>query len=262
MDIRSKFLEFFKSKGHQVYTSMPLVPDDASLLFTNAGMVQFKDIFTGKIPIPSTPRATSSQLCIRAGGKHNDLENVGFTRRHHPMLLFSRAKTLEEAIEVERDLFNRLNERAVLHIDTTKMGLQQLRTLLYSRLSFKVKPEFTISFMSFGFKHGLPIDADIVCDVRFLPNPYYIDELKEKTGDNQEVYDYVMKFDETKEFCRRLHDYIDYVLTQYEKQKRSHLTIAVGCTGGHHRSVTIANWLHDLYKDRYQCFLSHRDIKV
>ena len=185
-----------------------------------------------------------------------------FTRRHHPMLLFSRAKTLEEAIEVERDLFNRLNERAVLHIDTTKMGLQQLRTLLYSRLSFKVKPEFTISFMSFGFKHGLPIDADIVCDVRFLPNPYYIDELKEKTGDDQEVYDYVMKFDETKEFCRRLHDYIDYVLTQYEKQKRSHLTIAVGCTGGHHRSVTIANWLHDLYKDRYQCFLSHRDIKV
>ena len=85
MDIRSKFLEFFKSKGHQVYTSMPLVPDDASLLFTNAGMVQFKDIFTGKIPIPSTPRATSSQLCIRAGGKHNDLENVGFTRRHHTL---------------------------------------------------------------------------------------------------------------------------------------------------------------------------------
>ena len=185
-----------------------------------------------------------------------------FTRRHHPMLLFSMANTLEEAIEVERDLFNRLNERAILHIDTTKLGLQELRNILFSRLSFKAKPEFTISFMSFGFKHGLPIDADIVSDVRFLPNPYYVDALKEKTGNDKEVYDYVMKFDETKEFCCRLHDYLDYVLTQYAKQKRSHLTVAIGCTGGHHRSVTIANWLYALYKDRYQCFLSHRDCEV
>ncbi|PAF42973.1 alanine--tRNA ligase [Helicobacter sp. 11S03491-1] len=84
-DIRAKFLDFFKSKGHQVYESMPLVPDDASLLFTNAGMVQFKDIFTGKIPAPNTKRATSAQLCIRAGGKHNDLENVGYTARHHTL---------------------------------------------------------------------------------------------------------------------------------------------------------------------------------
>ena len=84
-NLRNLFLDFFKEHNHIVYDSMPLVPDDASLLFTNAGMVQFKDIFTGKIPIPSTPRATSSQLCIRAGGKHNDLENVGYTARHHTL---------------------------------------------------------------------------------------------------------------------------------------------------------------------------------
>ncbi|MCI5633449.1 alanine--tRNA ligase [Helicobacter sp.] len=84
-DIRAMFLEYFQSKGHQVYASMPLVPDDASLLFTNAGMVQFKDIFTGKIPTPVKTRATSAQLCIRAGGKHNDLENVGYTARHHTL---------------------------------------------------------------------------------------------------------------------------------------------------------------------------------
>ena len=142
----------------------------------------------------------------------------------------------------------------MLHIDTTKLSMQELRNILFARLSFKAKTEFTVSFMSFGFKHGVPIDADIIIDVRFLPNPYYVDELKNKTGDDQEVYDYVMKFDETKEFCRRLHDYIDFVLKEYAKQKRSHLTIAVGCTGGHHRSVTIANWLYGLYKDRYQCF--------
>lgn len=85
IDVRSKYLEFFASKGHQVYSSMPLVPDDPTLLFTNAGMVQFKDIFTGKVARPSIPRATSSQLCIRAGGKHNDLENVGYTARHHTL---------------------------------------------------------------------------------------------------------------------------------------------------------------------------------
>lgn len=85
IDVRSKYLEFFASKGHQVYPSMPLVPDDPTLLFTNAGMVQFKDIFTGKVASPSIPRATSSQLCIRAGGKHNDLENVGYTARHHTL---------------------------------------------------------------------------------------------------------------------------------------------------------------------------------
>ncbi|KAA6498312.1 alanine--tRNA ligase [Helicobacter pylori] len=85
MDIRNEFLQFFKNKGHEIYPSMPLVPNDATLLFTNAGMVQFKDIFTGIVPRPSIPRATSSQLCVRAGGKHNDLENVGYTARHHTL---------------------------------------------------------------------------------------------------------------------------------------------------------------------------------
>lgn len=85
LDVRQAYLDFFQQKGHKIYESMPLVPDDASLLFTNAGMVQFKDIFTGKIPIPTPSRATSSQLCIRAGGKHNDLENVGYTARHHTL---------------------------------------------------------------------------------------------------------------------------------------------------------------------------------
>ncbi|AHN45342.1 alanine--tRNA ligase [Helicobacter pylori] len=85
MDIRNEFLQFFQNKGHEIYPSMPLVPNDATLLFTNAGMVQFKDIFTGIVPRPSIPRATSSQLCMRAGGKHNDLENVGYTARHHTL---------------------------------------------------------------------------------------------------------------------------------------------------------------------------------
>lgn len=85
MDIRKEFLEYFKSKGHDVVSSMPLIPDDPTLMFVNAGMVQFKDIFTGAIPTPANPKATSCQLCLRAGGKHNDLENVGYTARHHTL---------------------------------------------------------------------------------------------------------------------------------------------------------------------------------
>ena len=85
MDIRKRIFRVFKSKGHDVISSMPLVPDDPTLMFTNAGMVQFKDIFTGAVPTPSNPRATSCQLCVRAGGKHNDLENVGYTARHHTL---------------------------------------------------------------------------------------------------------------------------------------------------------------------------------
>jgi len=85
MDIRRQFLDFFIDKGHEEIASSPLVPDDPTLMFTNAGMVQFKKIFTGDAPIPDTPRATSSQLCVRAGGKHNDLDNVGYTARHHTL---------------------------------------------------------------------------------------------------------------------------------------------------------------------------------
>ena len=85
MDIRKSFLDYFQGKGHELIPSSPLVPEDATLMFTNAGMVQFKNIFTGEAPIPDIPRATSSQTCLRAGGKHNDLDNVGYTARHHTL---------------------------------------------------------------------------------------------------------------------------------------------------------------------------------
>ena len=98
-----------------------------------------------------------------------------FTRRHHPMMMFSKANTLEEAIEVERDMFNALNERAVLHIDTTMMDQHGLKSVLMEKLSLNSKQVFSISFVSFGFKHGVPMDVDLVFDVRFLPNPYYIE---------------------------------------------------------------------------------------
>lgn len=185
-----------------------------------------------------------------------------FTRRHHPMMMDGKANTLEEAIEVERDMFDSLNERAVLHIDTTKLSQQELKNILMEKFSLASKPIFSISFVSFGFKHGVPLDADFIFDVRFLPNPYYVDELKEKTGDDKEVYDYVMKFDETKEVLKKLQGLLDFVFRQYKIEGKSHVTVCIGCTGGHHRSVSVTNWLFDYYKSQYHCFKSHRDKKV
>ena len=120
----------------------------------------------------------------------------------------------------------------------------------------------SIQCISFGFKHGLPKEADLVFDVRCLPNPFYVEELRELTGLDKPVFDYVMQAPETKGFVTRLFDLVDYMVPLYVAEGKSQLVIAIGCTGGHHRSVTIANWLYALYKDRYQCFLSHRDCEV
>ena len=185
-----------------------------------------------------------------------------FTSRHHPMIIFHKAKTLEEAIELERDMFDALSEHAIMHIDTTKLDQHELKSMLMEKLALDSRRVFSISFVSFGYKHGVPMDADLVFDVRFLPNPYYIEELKKQTGDDAPVYDYVMSFDQTKEYVRHLKNFLDFVFTQYKNQNKSHIMVAIGCTGGHHRSVTITNWLYSHYRDQYTCYKSHRDKKV
>ena len=185
-----------------------------------------------------------------------------FTRRQHPMIATNRASTLEDAIEMERDYFDHLQENAqnTFHVDTTKLTPQALANRIRHRFRTNEKTEFTITFQSFGFKHGVPMDADEIIDVRFLPNPFYESSLREKTGNQEEVYNYVMTASETKEFVKRLSDYLDFTFESYDRQNKSHMIVAVGCTGGQHRSVSICNYLFDKYKDKYRCFKSHRDI--
>jgi RNase adapter protein RapZ len=121
-------------------------------------------------------------------------------------------------------------------------------------------PKLTISVLSFGFKHGIPIDADLVFDVRFLPNPYYIVELKEKTGEDEEVRTYVMNSKVSMEFYEKLKDMVDFLIPQYIEEGKNHLIISIGCTGGRHRSVTIANLLYDYLKESgYRVLKKHRD---
>ncbi|WP_301095094.1 RNase adapter RapZ, partial [Faecalibaculum rodentium] len=186
-----------------------------------------------------------------------------FTRRQHPMIASGQATTLEDAIEMERMSFNQIlaNMNNTFHLDTTKLSSQALINRVRHRFKSTDRPEFTVTFQSFGFKHGMPMDADMVLDVRFLPNPFYEPSLRNKTGNDKEVYDYVMESRDTQEYIRRTGEMLDYVLEQYDKQNKSNMIISVGCTGGQHRSVSIANWLYDRYKDKYRCFKSHRDVE-
>lgn len=174
------------------------------------------------------------------------------------------AATLEEAIEMERDYFDHLQENAqnTFHFDTTKLKPQSLANVIRQRFRTAEKQDFKITFQSFGFKHGVPMDADSIIDVRFLPNPFYEKSLRDKTGDDKEVYDYVMTKQETQNFVERLEKVLDFSFSQYAKQNKTHMIVAVGCTGGQHRSVSIANYLYDHYKDLYPCYKSHRDIET
>lgn len=190
------------------------------------------------------------------------LHRYKFTRRQHPFIMFGKANTLEEAIENERELFNGLFERAMIyHIDTTFMPAKNLKRVLEGYLKLGEKPAFGISFVSFGYKNGVPMDSDLLFDVRFLPNPFYVEELKPLTGNDAPVYDYVMSFDETKDCIDHICQFLDYSLPLYEKEGKNHLTVGIGCTGGQHRSVTITNYLFEKYSKDWICYKSHREIR-
>ncbi|MFV0382011.1 MAG: RNase adapter RapZ [Breznakia sp.] len=185
-----------------------------------------------------------------------------FTRRTHPFILSSVANTLEEAIEAERDLFNQVSYRRVVRIDTTKLTLKQLRKYIETKVATKPKGGFAVSFVSFGYKYGIPLDADLMFDVRFLPNPYWVESLKEHTGDDLDVYEYVMEKRETQAYIKKLVSFLDYSLKEYKKADRNHVTVAIGCTGGKHRSVSLVNFLYEHYQAKYKTHKGHRDKKV
>ena len=185
-----------------------------------------------------------------------------FTRRVHPLLVSNRVNTLEEAIAYEKELLAKLTKPNTLVIDTSKLSLGDHKATLDKLLKYDDFLNFSVSFVSFGFTNGVPGDADLVFDVRFLDNPYYIEELRNKSGNDQEVYDYVMKKDATSEYLKYLLAYLDYTFKFYDaKEEKRHLTVCVGCTGGQHRSVSITNYLYEHYKDRYLCYKKHRELR-
>ena len=184
-----------------------------------------------------------------------------YNRRHHPLLVAKVANSLEEAITLETDAFSKIKESATIIIDTSQTSVHDLSRRIQNVFSISAKHTLTVSFLSFGFRHGVPRDADIVIDVRVLKNPYWDVSLREKSGNNKAVYDYVIKDADTVTYLSKLMPYLDMVIEMYKTDTKHHLTIAIGCTGGQHRSVSIANWLYRNYRDQLDVFVNHRDVK-
>lgn len=182
------------------------------------------------------------------------------TRRVHPLAMDGR---VEDGVRKERKVLENIRKKADYVIDTTHLLTRELKEEL-DRIFVQNKEynSLMVTVMSFGFKHGIPADADLVFDVRFLPNPFYIDELKQKTGNDKEVQDYVMSFPESEEFMAKLIDMIQFLIPNYVKEGKYRLVVAIGCTGGKHRSVTLTNELYARMKDKgdYGLKLYHRDV--
>lgn len=179
-------------------------------------------------------------------------------RRPHPL---STTGIILDGIKEERKILNDVKQKSNYIIDTTNLKLGRLKEEIISIfLDGKISHNLTINFNSFGYKYGIPSDSDLVFDVRFLPNPYYVESLKLCTGNQKEVQDYVMKYDVSKVFLNKLIDMLEFLLPNYIKEGKSNLVISVGCTGGKHRSVTIANKLAEYFgNENYRVVLSHRD---
>ena len=183
------------------------------------------------------------------------------TRRRHPLM--KQADSLEKAVLEEKDMMAPLRQRADYIIDTTHLSTAQLRGELLRNFGSGAaeKEGMTVSVTSFGFKHGLPMEADLVFDVRFMPNPYYIQELREKTGLDRAVSDYVFSFQQTHDYMAKLRDLLAFTLPLYAEEGKTELVIAIGCTGGHHRSVAVTHALAADIRDLgYRVRENHRDM--
>ncbi|PKM50915.1 MAG: RNase adapter RapZ [Firmicutes bacterium HGW-Firmicutes-7] len=181
------------------------------------------------------------------------------TRRKHPLVVNGR---IQDGIKLERGMLIEAKERAKYIIDTSNLLTRELKEEIIKIFTEgKVYENLIITILSFGFKYGIPSDSDLVFDVRFIPNPFYISELKAKTGNDQVIKDYVMGWDVTKKFLEKLEDMISFLLPNYIKEGKNQLVISIGCTGGKHRSVTMANALYEnLQAKEYSVNIHHRDI--
>ncbi len=242
-----KFWELVKESGK--ITKIALVIDLRSRAF-------FDEIMSAISGLDNTSFITTKILFLEASDDAL-VSRYKETRRTHPLANEGR---IYDGIIAERRMLQDIKTRAQKVIDTTNLSPRKLREEIMQVFSTGHEGVFTIQVMSFGFKYGLPIDADVVMDVRFLPNPHYIAELRPLTGLDEPVYDYVMSQPEAKTFYHKLMDLLDFSIPGYKKEGKSSVTIAIGCTGGQHRSVAFAERIgRELLSDSYNVNISHRD---
>ncbi len=270
---KTQAIHFFEDLGYFCIDNMPpaLIPMLANMLtsvkdkFRNVALVI--DIRVGDMigellgQVDKLRERYNVRLIFLDTNDNTLVSRYKETRRNHPL---NNPEGLLASIQEERRMMQELKERSDYVIDTSYMTSAQLRERFMDIYNLTaVNSMFQIKVLSFGFKHGIPTDADLVFDVRCLPNPFYVPDLKHKTGNDKEVQDYVMKFPSSQTFYDKLKDMMEFLIPLYVEEGRRSLMIAIGCTGGHHRSVTMANKLAaDLSEMGYTVDTVHRDIKI
>lgn len=230
--------------------------DKVAVVVDIRGGIFFNDLFTS-LEVLSEKGIRYSILYLDATDEEL-VKRYKELRRPHPL---SETGIIIDGIMKEREILKDVKQKSDYIIDTTRLKLGRLKeemTRIF--VEGKISHNLTVTFVSFGYKYGIPNDSDLVFDVRFLPNPYYIENLKRLTGNNKEVQDYVMSYDISNEFYNKLIDLLKFLLPNYIQEGKTNLIISIGCTGGKHRSVTIANKLAEYFgNENYRVTISHRD---
>jgi RNase adapter protein RapZ len=263
-------LKAFEDMGFYAVDNLPveLLPSFAELVsqsveITRAALVVDAREGRGLERFPSILHELRRKLKVRVvfleASKAALLRRFSETRRPHPL---GQGEMVSEAIEAEQRVFEPVRKAADVVIDTTNFNVHELRAYIQNQFRRDSKGDgLLVSFVSFGYRHGVPLEADLVFDVRFLPNPHFVPELRKLTGRDKKVAAYLNKFSQTKEFLNRVTDLLLFLLPYYIHEGKSYLTIAFGCTGGQHRSVMIAEEIRRrLAEKSYQAKTSHRDM--
>lgn len=232
-------------------------PTDSSYLktFLTVRMEYLPEVFELVKKFPTI----KTDIIILHAEKEVILNRYKLTRHAHP--LQASGVTLEKALDYEYRLLEQYKDRAHFVLDTTRISVATLRDILFKRHRDPNKNAVMVSFVSFGFKNGVPNDADLIFDVRTIPNPYYIDELKHQSGLDQPVIDFIEKQRETEENFKLIVDYLDKYIPSTIRENRGMVVVAIGCTGGQHRSVYFTERLANRYKFNFPVFIHHRDIE-
>ncbi|WP_210365312.1 RNase adapter RapZ [Bacillus sp. REN3] len=243
-----KFLELMKESGTKM--------NKVALVMDLRGREFFDSLFKALDELAETSWV-SPQILFLDADDATLVRRYKESRRSHPL---APSGLPLEGIQLERKLLEELKGRAQIIYKTTDMKPKQLREKILEEFSVNKKSIFTVNVMSFGFKHGIPIDADLVFDVRFLPNPHYVDHMRPKTGLDEEVSTYVLKWNETHKFLEKVTDLLSFMLPHYKREGKAQLIIAIGCTGGQHRSVALAEYIAKFFGKDYHTRVTHRDI--
>lgn len=244
-----KFLELIKESGNKM--------NKVALVMDLRGREFFDTLLRVLDDLSESPWVTPQILFLDANDE-TLVRRYKETRRAHPL---ASDGLLLEGIRKERSILEELKGRAQIIYNTSTMKPRELRENIIEQFSSDNKTIFSVQVMSFGFKHGIPIDADLVFDVRFLPNPHYIETMRPKTGLDEEVSNYVLKWNDTQKFLTKTLDLLTFMLPLYKREGKSQLVIAIGCTGGQHRSVALAEYIGKYFEDEYRIRIIHRDIQ-